>query len=77
VGWLWQQALELRPELRGRFVLISSEPTAEPRTMDLVVESEQFVLKPFSLDSLWDQVQGIFHRDGHGPHNHPRGPLDR
>src|SRR5437016_1236386 len=28
--WLWRQALVLRPELRGRFVLIASEPLPEP-----------------------------------------------
>src|SRR5437764_13078953 len=28
--WLWQQALALRPELRGKFVFMSSEPLPEP-----------------------------------------------
>jgi CheY-like chemotaxis protein len=33
--WLWRQALILRPELRGRFVLIASEPLPEPRSLSL------------------------------------------
>lgn len=71
--WLWQAAVELKPDLRGRFVLITSQPTPEPRTMELFVQSERFVLKPFSLESLWDQVQGIFRRDGYGPQDYPKG----
>jgi len=50
--WLWRQALVLRPELRGRFVLIASEPLPEPRSLSLV-------LKPLSLDTLWRQVEEI------------------
>src|SRR3977135_923122 len=51
--WLWRQALPLRPELRGRFVLIASEPLPEPRSLSLFMETERFVLKPLSLDTLW------------------------
>lgn len=57
--WLWEQAIALRPELRGKFVLISSEPLPEPRSMGLFVDSEHFLLKPLSLVTLWDQVQSI------------------
>ena len=54
--WLWRQAVVLRPELRGRFVLIASEPLPDPRAMDLFLESERFLLKPLSLDVLWRLV---------------------
>jgi CheY-like chemotaxis protein len=55
--WLWRQAVVLRPELRGRFVLIASEPLPDPRAMDLFLESERFLLKPLSLDALWRLVE--------------------
>ena len=57
--WLWRQALILRPELRGRFVLIASEPLPEPRSLSLFMETERFVLKPLSLDTLWRQVEEV------------------
>src|SRR6266581_81136 len=59
--WLWRQALVLRPELRGRFVLIASEPLPEPRTMSLFLESERFLLKPLTLDALWREVESVMH----------------
>jgi hypothetical protein len=49
----------LRPELRGRFVLIASEPLPEPRSLSLFMETERFVLKPLSLDILWRQVEEV------------------
>ena len=55
--WLWRQAVMVRPELRGRFVLIASEPLPDPRSMDLFLESERFLLKPLSLDALWRLVE--------------------
>jgi len=55
--WLWRQAMIVRPELRGRFVLIASEPLPDPRSMDLFLESERFLLKPLSLDTLWRMVE--------------------
>jgi len=55
--WLWRQALILRPELRGRFVLIASEPLPEPRSLSLFMETERFVLKPLLLETLWRQVE--------------------
>lgn len=57
--WLWKEAIALRPDLRGKFVLISSEPLPELRSMGLFVDSEHFILKPLSLVALWDQVQSI------------------
>src|SRR3989454_11873364 len=39
--WLWRQALILHPELRGRFVLIASEPLPEPRSLSLFMETER------------------------------------
>src|SRR5216110_3033263 len=57
--WLWRQALVARPELRGRFVLVASEPLPEPRSLALFLESERFVLKPLSLDTLWRLVEEV------------------
>jgi CheY-like chemotaxis protein len=57
--WLWRQAVVLRPELRGRFVLIASEPLPEPRSLSFFMETERLVLKPLSLDVLWRQVEEV------------------
>lgn len=57
--WLWRQALMLRPELRGRVILIASEPLPDPRSMALFSESERFLLKPLSLETLWRQVEDV------------------
>ena len=68
--WLWQNAVALRSELRGRFVLISSEPLAEPRSMGLFVDSEHFLLKPLSLARLWGEVQSIVEQaESTGPYS--------
>jgi len=60
--WLWRQTVVLRSELRGRFVMIASEPLPEPRSLALFLETEQLVVKPLSLDTLWRQVQDILQR---------------
>ena len=57
--WLWEEALAVRPELRGRFVLISSEARADERGMGLFLESEHFFVKPFSLKELLQQVDEV------------------
>ena len=57
--WLWEQAVALRPELRGRFVFISGEPLPEPWGKGPLTESELFLLKPLSLASLRGTVQRI------------------
>lgn len=59
--WLWRQALIVRPGLRGRFILIASEPLPDQRTLDLFLESERFMLKPLSLHALWSQVEDAVH----------------
>jgi CheY-like chemotaxis protein len=51
--WLWGQALALRPELRGKFVFMSSEPLPEP-PRDAV-----FMVKPLSLATLKSELQRI------------------
>jgi len=63
--WLWEQALRLRPQLKGRFVLISSDNRPGGQGMGLFLESEHFFVKPFSLDGLLDQVETIARRTGH------------
>ena len=68
--WLWENALALRSELRGRFVLMSSEPRPEPRSMGLFVGSEHFLLKPLSLATLWVEVQRIVEQaEAEWPHS--------
>lgn len=57
--WLWQEALALRPTLRGRFLLMSGEPLAEQRSMGIYIDDERFLLKPVSLETVWLEVQGI------------------
>jgi CheY-like chemotaxis protein len=57
--WLWRQALVLRPELRGRFVLIASEPLPDPASLTLFMETERCVLKPISVETLWRQVEDV------------------
>src|SRR5437763_200534 len=51
--WFWEQALALRPELRGKFVFMSSEPLPEPPS-DAV-----FMVKPLSLTTLKSELQAI------------------
>lgn len=62
--WLWEHSLRLRPELKGRFVLISSESRPGGQGMGLFLQSETFLVKPFSLDGLLDQVEEIARRVG-------------
>ena len=57
--WLWEQAVALRPELRGRFVFISGEPLPEPWNQGPLADGELFLLKPLSLASLRDTVQRV------------------
>src|SRR5436309_15011300 len=75
--WLWRQALVLRPELRGRFVLIASEPLPEPRSLSLFMETERFVLKPLSLDTLWREVEDILKGVPRAPSASPAEPPGR
>jgi CheY-like chemotaxis protein len=65
--WLWEQALRLRPELKGRFVLISSVARPGGQGMGLFLQSESFYVKPFSLDGLLDEVEEIARRGNVGP----------
>jgi CheY-like chemotaxis protein len=51
--WLWEEALMLRPELRGKFVFMSSEPHPEPPS------GAVFMLKPLSLATLKSELEGI------------------
>src|SRR5439155_9415176 len=39
--WLWRKALEARPELTGRFVLIASEARPEAHDMTLFIDRER------------------------------------
>lgn len=54
--WLWEEALALRPDMRGKFVFMSSEPLPEPP------KNAVFMVKPLSLATLWSEVQKIVRR---------------
>jgi len=75
--WLWRQALMLRPELRGRFVLLASEPLPEPLSLEFFIQSERFLLKPLSLDSLWRQVEEAMAGVPEGPTGSSAEPDQR
>jgi CheY-like chemotaxis protein len=51
--WLWNEALALRPERRGKFVFMSSEPLPEPPS------GAVFMIKPLSLATLQSEVGSI------------------
>jgi CheY-like chemotaxis protein len=51
--WLWNEALALRPELRGKFVFMSSEPLPEPPSGTV------FMVKPLSLATLQSELRRI------------------
>jgi CheY-like chemotaxis protein len=57
--WLWRQSLVLRPELRGRFVLIASEPLPDQHAISLFEETERVLLKPLLLEALWREIQDV------------------
>ncbi len=54
--WLYQEAVRLRPALRGRFVFTSAEPRSSDAGMSVVIGPEYFLLKPLSLTTLWQRV---------------------
>jgi CheY-like chemotaxis protein len=54
--WLWNEALALRPELRGKFVFMSSEPLPEPPS------GAVFMVKPLSLATLQSELRRIVRR---------------
>ncbi|HVH66721.1 MAG TPA: response regulator [Gemmatimonadales bacterium] len=64
--WLYEQALMFRPDIRGRFVFCTSPPLPGPAVMSLVAGSERFLLKPFSLEAIWQQVREIVADKGNG-----------
>jgi CheY-like chemotaxis protein len=51
--WLWENALAMQPELRGKFVFMSSEPLPEPPS------GAVFMVKPLSLATLQSEVRRI------------------
>lgn len=51
--WLWEEALALQPELRGKFVFMSSEPLPQPPS------GAVFMIKPLSLATLQSEVRRI------------------
>lgn len=60
--WLWQEAVALRPDLQGRFVLISGEPLPDSTPPALRDGTERFRAKPVSLEALWADAQEIAQR---------------
>ena len=57
--WFWERALVHRPELRGRFILMSSQALPEQPSSRRFLESEHFLLKPFLPAALWVEVLKI------------------
>src|SRR5205823_6206693 len=82
--WLWEQALALQPDLRGKFVFMSSEPLPDPPS------GAVFMVKPLSLATLQSEVRSIVRRSGgrkgpcspvrHGDRSYvverPSGPVE-
>jgi two-component system response regulator MprA len=56
--WLWEEALALQPDLRGKFVFMSSEPLPQPPS------GAVFMIKPLSLATLQSEVRSIVRRSG-------------
>jgi two-component system cell cycle sensor histidine kinase/response regulator CckA len=54
--WLWAEALKLRPDIRGKFVFMSSEPLPEPP------DGAVFLVKPLSLATLKSEIESILQR---------------
>lgn len=48
--WFWMEAVMVRPELRGRFLFVATEPLPEIPTR--LTELEHFLVGPFSVDTL-------------------------
>jgi CheY-like chemotaxis protein len=55
--WLWRQALLQRPQLRGHFVLIASEPLPKRRSLELFGATERVLMKPLAVEELWNEVR--------------------
>jgi DNA-binding NtrC family response regulator len=75
--WFWRQAIVSRAALRGRFILIASEPLPDPASLALFMQTERFVLKPLSLDTLWHQVEEILAGVPRAPSAPPADPPGR
>ena len=56
--WLWEQALALQPDLRAKFVFMSSERLPDPPS------GAVFMIKPLSLATLQSEVRSIVRRSG-------------
>jgi len=54
--WFWAEALKLRPDMRGKFVFMSSEPLPQPP------DGAVFMVKPLSLATLKGEVESILQR---------------
>src|ERR1044071_8993117 len=57
--WFWERALVHRPELGGRFVLMSAQALPDQPSARRFLESEHFLLKPFLPAALWVEVLKI------------------
>ncbi len=56
---LWEPAVQVRPDLRGRFIMITVKPRPAPEGMSVFIESEHLLLKPLSLAELWRRISAI------------------
>ena len=75
--WLWRQALLQRPELRGRFVLIASEPLPKRRSLELFGATERVLMKPLAVEELWREVREAAGNDKMGNDKMGEGSGER
>jgi len=75
--WLWRQALLQRPELRGRFVLIASEPLPKRRSLELFGATERVLMKPLAVEELWREVREAAGNDKMGNDRMGEGSGER
>jgi len=62
--WLWENAVQVRPELRGRFLMVTSEPLPRAAPASFILESEHVLVRPSHADALWHRVPEVLQRGG-------------
>lgn len=73
---LYEPALRVRPELRGRFIMITVRPRPAPESMSVFIDSEQLLLKPLSLAELWRRITVIVERTRRPPSGYMAPPAE-
>jgi len=73
---LYEPALRARPELRGRFIMITVKPRPTPEGMSVFIDSEQLLLKPLSVAELWRRISAIVERTRRPAAGHVAPPAE-